>query len=811
MERNALSSGLRKRAARLATGALLAAATLVLAHVAVRQARGASSGPTGGAPVKRWSFMHDTQGWSSRDVAVAWSHLKAKDDGWSLKIDVDFPEPASAFCPVAFDVDRVGEIVYHVYVPKGAPANIKTLLFLKDKDGLWFQHFRREPLRAGGWNRVSVDIGAAGPRLGPSGHHRVWSSVAAHGMNQIGVKFFCDSRFKGSLHLDRVIAYPAKDPRPRPPLRVIGLRENTLTIGRYEKFEITFDINRPLSNPFEPDHIKIDATFLDPKGKAVTIPAFYYQDFVRRIVNDRERLTPVGPGLWKVRFAPVSEGTHQYYLTVTYVADASGLGEPEQLITGKRAFACVASASRGFVRVSKKDPMYFEFDNGEWFYPIGHNVHTPSDDTPRAVAMQKRVGAQILPNHGTFTYDRLFAKMAAHGENFAEVWLCSWWIGLEWLADWKHYNGLTSYNLHSAWRLDYLVEIAQKHDLYLHLVFDNHGKASTWCDPEWEDNPYNQMNPGGFLKSPEEFFRSRSAKEIYKKKLRYIVARWGYATRVAGFELWSEIDLTGDSYSFHASAVQAAPKVQWHREMTRYLDHIDPWNHMVTTHFSTTYSRIQSTISSIPGIDYLTCDAYKSSSSIVKLVLGTARAFASHGKPGIVTEYGGSPFASTVPGLRSDLHAGLWATYMTHTAGTPLLWWHQFIDADDLYWNFKALAAYHKGEDRRGKGLVAGRVTFANGHHDLSALSLKNPRMAYVWVYSRSAMERMPAKGKEPVFENITIQLSGMSSGKYRVEVWDTHKGVRIGAPELTASNGKLSVPLPKFRTDVALKVKPAS
>jgi len=760
-------------------------------------------------PLARWSFEYDMDEWQSRDSQVSRNAQRVRDGGWSLRVDVDFPQPATVSRRVNLDMDLVGRVVYHVFVPGNAPETIKTLLFLKDKDGLWFQHFRQRSLQRGAWNAVSVDISASSPHLRPSGHYALWNSVNARRMNQIGIKFFCDDRYQGSLHVDQVLAFPAA--RGRPPLRLISLRENTLKVGRYEKFEVTFDINRPVGNPFDPDHIKIDATFVGPKGKRVKVPAFYYQGFHRELKNDREELTPVGAGVWKVRFAPVSLGPHSYYLAVHYSPDRRRRGQPAQLITTKRRFACVESKSRGFVRVSKKDPNYFEFDNGKWFYPIGHNVHSPFDDTPRAVNIQRSINADILPDHGTFSYDYLLKKMAENGENFAEVWMCAWWLGLEWLQDWKNYNGLTSYNLRSAWRLDYLIELAQRHDLYLHVVIDNHGKCSSWCDPEWEDNPYNELN-GGFLSSPEDFFRNPIAREIYKKKLRYIIARWGYSTRVAGLELWSEVDLVGDSYNFHSDAVAAAPKVQWHREIASYLDHLDPWNHPITTHFSTTYSRIRSTLVSIPGIDYITCDAYKfGGGSIIKLMLATARAFNNYGKPGIVTEYGGNPFGSSIPGLRADLHAGLWSTYMTHTSGTPLLWWFQFIESDDLYWNFKALAAFHEGEERLGEGLVNRTVSFPNPHHDLGALCLQNQRKAYVWVYSSSSMERMPRRKLAPVFKGISIQLSGLDPGKYRVEVWDTYKGERITQSTLDTRGSALTIPLPEFRTDCAIKVKPAS
>ena len=780
--------------------------TLVILALAGAVARGGEEPQ----PLAQWRFENSADGWESRDAPVARSQAKAEDGGYSLEIGVEFPRPASVFRKVNFDIDRVGRIAYHVFVPADAPETVKTMLFLKDKDGLWFQHFFEQSLERGTWNKVSLDIGPSSPHLRPSAHHRLWDSVVAHGMNQVGVKFFCDDKFKGALHLDRVQAYPLE--LPSEPLRVINLRESRTEVGRYEKFELTFDVNRHITNPFDPEQVKIDATFTDPKAKRVIVPAFYHQGFVRRIKNDREELVPVGPGTWKVRFAPTTEGTHTYYLTVKYAPERQkGKAQPERLDTGTRSFLCVPSKSKGFVRVCKRDPNYFAFDSGDWFYPIGHNVHSPSDDTPRAAAIQRKTGADILPDHGTYNYDHLFKKMADNGENCAEVWMCSWWLGLEWVRDWRNYNGLTRYNLHSAWRLDYLLDLAERHDLYLNLVIDNHGKTSTWCDPEWEDNPYNELN-GGFLTSPEDYYRNPIAKENHKKLLRYIVARWGYNPRVLGLELQSEVDLVGDSWNFYADPVTAAPKVQWHREMTEYMQQIDPWGHPLTTHFSTNYSRIQPSLATLPGIQYLATDIY--STPLIKFVLASAQCFNAYGKPGIVTEYGGhGPFGSDAIVLRAHLHSGVWSTYMTHTAGTPLLWWFQFIETDDLYWNFKALAAFHKGEERRGEGLVSRVLTadsFPSPHYDLGALALQSQTKAYAWVYSLSCAERMPAPQLAPRFKDISLRLTGFSPGKYRTEVWDTYKGVIVAQSDAQTDGSSITIPLPEFRNDCAVKVRPA-
>lgn len=519
----------------------------------------------------------------------------------------------------------------------------------------------------------------------------------------------------------------------------------------------------------------------------------------------REVLAPLGVPCWKVRFTPTAPGRYTYYL------EAQAGGDPTTLVkTQPRYFDAVKSGRRGFVRISKKDPKYFEFDNGEFFYPIGHNVRSPFDERWWIVVLR---GNKLPPDLGTYTYENVFGKMHENGENFAEIWMASWWLAIEWTSEWRGYHGLTNYNLENAWKLDYMLELAEKYDIYIHLVFDNHGKGSTWVDPEWDENPYNRAN-GGPVPFVEDYFKNPDAREIYKKTLRYIVARWAYSPRIMGFELWSELDLTGDSYSFVSTGSQV--KTDWHREISAYLKGIDPWDHLVTTHFSTNYGRVDPRVVSLPNIDYVVVDAYRNKGSIVKLLLDTYRVLGKYGKPTFVTEYGGSPWATSadqvIPLLKADLHAGLWATYMTTAGATPLLWWFEFIDHQDQYFRFKPLAAFAKGEDRRGKGLASGRA-FVQANTKvylrLSALTLKNTEMAYVWVYDRMAMEQWPEPGDEMRFRNVTVTLPRMRVGEYSVEVWNTLTG-KIMQKKRVRCSGALRIPLPEFVIDCALKVKRA-
>ena len=84
---------------------------------------------------------------------------------------------------------------------------------------------------------------------------------------------------------------------------ILNLRQRPDTLGLYEKFEISFNINNgnEYVNPFDPDEIDITAVFISPSGKKWKIPGFYYYSMGT---------------LWKVRFSPDETGAWNYSVTV---------------------------------------------------------------------------------------------------------------------------------------------------------------------------------------------------------------------------------------------------------------------------------------------------------------------------------------------------------------------------------------------------------------------------------------------------------------------------------------------------------------
>ncbi|MFW6158663.1 MAG: DUF5060 domain-containing protein [Planctomycetota bacterium] len=769
----------------------------------------------------RWSFEDEVGGWQARRCRAEQTNRTARLGHRSLAVECAFPTVATLERTLAtdeqLDVNETPRVAYSVFTPESAGPTLKTLFFLKNKDGLWYQCVRRLPVYPGRWTEVTFDLSPTSLDVEPMGHFRRWGNETAAEIRTVGIKFFSERPLETTLYLD-AIRIEKERRGPAPDLAIVNFRTSGAGVPRFARFELTFDLNRSVSNPFDEDAVAVDAEFRPPGGgEPITVPGFYYQDYVpvrrptalyarRRGTPIKYRLledlVPVGGGCWKVRFAPTEVGTWGYRLRV--VTDR-GRESRRELVTGWREFDCTPSDRRGYVRVAK-DGWNFEFTTGEPFYPIGHNMHASNDVSKRNC---KLLDIEPQDDRGTAAYEETFGKMHEHGENLVEVWMASWSLGIEWTARWKHYFGPGRYNLHHAWKLDRVLELAEANDLYLHLVLENHGKLSTFVDAEWENHPYNDRNLSGFLHRCKSFFTSVRAREQYKKKLRYIIARWGWSTRILGFELWSELDLTGERWQDHADREFLEDKVRWHREMGRHIKRLDHGRHLLTTHYSGDYHRVQPEIAGLDEIDYVALDAYrqKAQGSIVRLLERTARQLGRYGKPILVTEYGGSPMGTTVDRMEAEVHAGIWSAYVMRHAGTPLLWWFMYIDRHHQYPQYKALAAFDRGEDRRNRGLEMIRPELT-GSRFADCLALRNDRSAYVWVYDERSAIRAPERPHR--HDGVRLTFGGFRPGAYQVEFWDTVRGRPTSRQRLRTTGSELSIELPPFDNDVALKVKPA-
>jgi len=144
----------------------------------------------------------------------------------------------------------------------------------------------------------------------------------------------------------------------------------------YSKFELAFDISQTTATnpylPFDPTTptgvapgtgITVDALLLPPGEadweNARLLPCFYYQPVEEVGTGSVAALLPIGPADWRCRFAPDVTGTWRYKVRAT---DAGGTSE-----STVRQFVAVASANKGFVKVSETDSRFFEYSDGTPF------------------------------------------------------------------------------------------------------------------------------------------------------------------------------------------------------------------------------------------------------------------------------------------------------------------------------------------------------------------------------------------------------------------------------------------------------------
>ncbi|MGQ9682077.1 MAG: hypothetical protein ACUVX9_06045 [Anaerolineae bacterium] len=174
-------------------------------------------------------------------------------------------------------------------------------------------------------------------------------------------------------------------------LRIGPVAANRTSVGQYEMLELAFTVTGSVAtNPYFPYDpapppgvpvgvgISVEGLFSSDDWRTVHVqPGFLYQPFIRQCVggddidscaNGEEWLYPVGEPVWKVRFAPLQQGTWRYRVRVT---DASGSAESTE---GQfTVTAPTVPGNHGFIRISAADPGYFEYWDGTPFIGVGHN------------------------------------------------------------------------------------------------------------------------------------------------------------------------------------------------------------------------------------------------------------------------------------------------------------------------------------------------------------------------------------------------------------------------------------------------------
>jgi Domain of unknown function (DUF5060) len=404
--------------------------------------------------------------------------------------------------------------------------------------------------------------------------------------------------------------------------------------GTYPKIEASFNIANLETDPFDYTVTDVRVQILQPDNSTISLPAFFD-----------------GGTTWRVRHTPATAGTYS-------ISGVTLNGSPLSVSNLQQASWAVTGfpISAGYVGVDPANPQRFITSNGRRFFPVGENMAWSS---PSANALN------------------IFPKMGAAHENWSRVWMTHFYegSGLGLNLDWpKVNNTFGQLSLPNAQHWDAIVAAADQAGIHFQMTLQHHGQYSTTVDPNWSDNPYNTAN-GGFLSNPVNFFTDATAKSLTKRKLHYIVARWGYSPAIMAWELFNEVQFTDAGQNGQWGIIQA-----WHDEMAMFIRTNDLYQHLITT----------SSVLDEPiwdETDYYTHHDYPSD-----LISGIRDSQDINGSQTVAPDF------SSECGINFTPHVGIsppiWAGLMAGQSGDAMPWYWDTIDPNNDYFLIQAAADF---------------------------------------------------------------------------------------------------------------------
>lgn len=453
------------------------------------------------------------------------------------------------------------------------------------------------------------------------------------------------------------------------PITFNGVNPTQATVAKWDLYEVIIDLTATYTNQYDYSDIAVQAILTSPTGVQRTVDAFWMQDYD---LNTDTGGMVAGDAAFRFRFTPDEQGQWSYILSGSLQG-----GTPTT--SPVYSFTCsgISTTGKGYIR--KNSTNYLQWDNGAQYIPVGENIAFPDGDV-------------------IVDYNRQLDKLEPTGVNFIRIWMATWGVALEWTnvnEGIKGFDKLKRYKQTAAKQIDYLLSRGRTNGYAIMLCINYHNQFVV--GDEWQNNPYNAAQ-GGSCSEPLDFFSDSTAKAVFKNRLRYLVARWGYAGSLQSWELFNEVDNTpyykskpDDSVQFDNSAVID----QWHNEMAAYLKSIDP-NHLVTTSFGDEKYGDGSWQSA--SIDFTQVHKYKDDIRMPRLLANlNQQRLSTYSKPVLDGEFGMNVTATKeieVDPKGVSMHNVMWATLLSGSMGSAIPWWEHWVDELDLYPHFSRLAAF---------------------------------------------------------------------------------------------------------------------
>jgi len=437
-----------------------------------------------------------------------------------------------------------------------------------------------------------------------------------------------------------------------------------------------------------------------------------------------------------------------------------------------------------FVRVSPRDPRYFELSNGKPYITIGFDLVEP----PRPDEL-----------------DSVIQKMAQNRINYCRVWL-----------------GYRTWTVEHQKSGEYDDERGDFIQRFVKLAGDNGIRVKAcleyFRDIPAEDTGYyfikmlHHKSQGGPFDSMDDFLSSEKGRQQFKRKLAWYADRFGDEPAIFAWELWNEMDCVKGDW------------LPWTKVMLSELHRLFPKNLATQSLGSFDRENCRSdyeAASTLPENDVAQVHRYLDLGAQLQVCHGPVDVLTSDAvreiaefkpnKPIILAETGAvKPSHTGCSELYAEdkdgmlLHDILFAPFFAGAAGTGHAWfWRQGIQKPDFWYHFVRFANAVEGIDPPAEGFTPIMIP----HQRLRIYALSGAHTFIAWCrdagndWQTELQQGIPPESLNDVSLDLSAYLGAVKSEV--AHVYDPWKDVWT---ECKLKDGK--VILPDFSRSIVIKVK---
>lgn len=352
------------------------------------------------------------------------------------------------------------------------------------------------------------------------------------------------------------------------------------SIGLNQKLEALINLSNFSKNPYSSSDIDLYAIITSPSLKQYRVNAFYFMDYdynpsdcqvlsggdYGNSYYESKKLNPLKSD-WRIRFAPKETGT--WKMKIYCILDGKiQIRYPDEI-----SFKCVSSPNAGFIKVSSNKKT-LQFENGTPLFLIGENMEHAFDSDYTAsnktvgVGCESLWGEKVNPNYktgGICMFSKWIQELSEAGGNYIR-------LGNNNMITWS--NGTLQYDSRMAYRIDKYIEKCSSSNVNVKLCLIP------------QSNMLSVIPDKSFFNLDSETYR------IFKDYLRYMVARYGYATNIALWEICDEpFMIAFDEKGKTTMPKEGSPAyinnygtqvLNWYLAVKNYIKQID-LNHLVSS------------------------------------------------------------------------------------------------------------------------------------------------------------------------------------------------------------------------------------